>query len=792
MKKLHLIGNAHIDPVWLWRWQDGYSEVLASWRSALDRMKEYDDFTYTSACAVYYQWVEKTDPEMFAEIQQRVKEGRWNIVGGWFLQPDCNLPCGESFARHTLIAQRYFKEKFGVTARTGYNVDSFGHNASLPKILRAGGMDRYVFMRPSKTEKTLDSDLFTWESDDGSRVSTYRIPTDYNVIAEKQDQIDGLVDAIRKDGLPRMLFVGIGNHGGGPSSELVRYLKELNLPDGGFSTPDTYFDQVETQKVPTIREELQHHARGCYSTVTYIKEMNRKCEANLLAAERLCLLAQNLTDYKYPQKALRKGWKNILFNQFHDILAGCSIESSFRDASYLYGETMSITEQAINEAVQAICRKIDTGAASETAIKIPHEGRLVWENEAIGTPIVVFNPHPFPVKEMILRRINASRITDEQYREIPFQYVRWEQTNGEKMDNYAVVFEADVPALGYRVYRAFLTKEQIASFPSLSVTEHRLENRSLCVEFDPATGEIRKITDKISDKVLAQGGMEAILTDETECDTWAHNQFDLGEICGTFGNPEFRILEQGPVCATLRVTTRCGSSTLIRDYTLTADSDKIAVATTVDFHEKHKALKFTFPASKSVQCEIPFGTITRNLNNGEDPFGKWFRSEGLCIANDGKYGYDSTDSQIRMTVLRGAIFADHYGVRDDRCRYMDQGEHRFTYEIFPFRTVVDAQRRAEVLNMPLRAVNETFHRGPLPLTYRGFSSDAENLLVSAIKKSEDGTESILRVYEAEGKDTTATLELMGRKISASVPAFAIRTVDESGTPMNFMEWKTEG
>ena len=136
MEKLHLIGNSHIDPVWLWRWQDGYSEVLASFRSALDRMKETDSFQYTSACAVYYQWVEKTDPEMFEEIRARVKEGRWNIVGGWFLQPDCNIPSGESFARHSLIAQRYFREKFGVTAKTGYNVDSFGHNASLPMILR--------------------------------------------------------------------------------------------------------------------------------------------------------------------------------------------------------------------------------------------------------------------------------------------------------------------------------------------------------------------------------------------------------------------------------------------------------------------------------------------------------------------------------------------------------------------------------------------------------------------------------------------------------------------------------
>lgn len=145
MPKIHLIGNAHLDPVWLWRWQEGFSEITATFRSALDRMKDFPDFQFTSACCVYYQWIEKLDPDMFEEIQRYVREGRWNIVGGWFLQPDCNIPSGESFARHGLISQRYFKEKFGITVKTGYNVDSFGHNAMLPQILKKSGMENYGF-----------------------------------------------------------------------------------------------------------------------------------------------------------------------------------------------------------------------------------------------------------------------------------------------------------------------------------------------------------------------------------------------------------------------------------------------------------------------------------------------------------------------------------------------------------------------------------------------------------------------------------------------------------------------
>ena len=154
-RKLHMIGNAHIDPVWLWQWQEGFHEVKASFRSALERMKEYPDFTFVASSAAFYEWVEESDPTMFAEIQQRVKDGRWGIVGGWWVEPDCNIPAGESFVRHGLYGQRYFKEKFGVTAQTGFNVDSFGHAGTLPQILKKSGLDYYVFLRPMPHEKDI-------------------------------------------------------------------------------------------------------------------------------------------------------------------------------------------------------------------------------------------------------------------------------------------------------------------------------------------------------------------------------------------------------------------------------------------------------------------------------------------------------------------------------------------------------------------------------------------------------------------------------------------------------------
>ena len=783
MKKLYLVGNSHIDPVWLWRWQDGYSEVLATYRSALDRMKEFDDYKFTSACAVYYEWVEKTDPEMFEEIRARVKEGRWNIVGGWYLQPDCNMPSGESFARHALISQRYFKEKFGMSVRSGYNVDSFGHNASLPKILNGAGITRYVFMRPEEREYPLGFDNFTWRSDDGSEVTASRILY-YALVDKDIDKIHATADKTKEDGVERMAFYGVGNHGGGPTAALLSKISADMREGYQFATVDDFFDNNENTNLPIHSSELQHHARGCYSAMSEVKEMNRKCEENLLAAERICMLANKLVGYRYPQKKLNKAWRNLLFNQFHDILAGCAIESAYRDASYLFGEIMSVTEQEINGAMQAIAAKVET-ARGEDPGKARKEHFLVWEHDVLGTPMIVFNPHAFPVKAPIRRRLECKYMTDEEGREVPFQLIRGEATNGD-WDLYETEFIAEVPAYGYRLYRTFTNKEA-SSYPSVAVTENSLENSKIRVEFNSESGEIDKIIYKESGRV-ATGSFGAVLTDETACDTWAHDKFDLGEVCDRFERPEFQILESGAVCGALRVKTYTGDCTLVRDYKLYADSDEIRVDIEADFRAKNKALKLCFPAKDSVLCEIPYGTIERELCKGEEPFGKWFASAGVGVANIGKYGYDSTEDSVRMTVLRGAIFADHFGIRDGRYVYMEQGIRRTTYTIFPYTTRTDAHRRAALLNSPARVANVSFHHGTLDERYEGISGDLDNITVSAIKKNEDSDSFVLRAFESEGETAQNKITLFGTTVDLTITPYAISTVDENGNVLNLVEW----
>lgn len=789
MSNLHLIGNAHLDPVWLWRWQEGFSEILATFRSALDRMKDFPDFKFTSACAVYYQWVEKVDPEMFEEIKQRVKEGRWNIVGGWFLQPDCNMPDGESFARHALVSQRYFKEKFGVIATCGYNVDSFGHNANLPQILKKSGMSNYVFMRPMPEEGKYKDTLFNWESADGSQVCAYRIPFYYAIDLTVMDSFGRIKEKAEKDGRDYMAFYGVGNHGGGATIKLIDEINKLNIDGMLYSTPDEYFKSVNKENIPTVKDELAHHARGCYSLGAFIKLNNRKCEQNLLAAEKFSVMAEKLCGMEYPRKKLNKAWKNLMFNQFHDILAGCTIKSAYEDASYLYGETMSITEQIINMSLQKIAWSIDTLQGEKLPAYRERPDWTVWQHEVLGTPVIVFNPHAWTVSAPVNVYAKAVKVTDLSGIEIPFQLVRGEQTNG--ADKFNTAFIAEIEPFGYAVYRLFTQKPGAKSENKLRVTETSIENDFVRIELDAECGDICKFYDKKSGKYIINATCKAQLLDETDCDSWAHDKRELGECAGEFGKAEFKVIEQGPVRASIRVISKCGSSTLRREYSLTYDSAVVLVKTKVDFREKHRALKFAFPVDGDrVIAKIPYGTICRDMYTGEEMCGSWVACGNLCIANDSKYGYDTKDGTLRMTILRSAIYADHFAgeYRDEMCEFMEQGEHEFTYSLFAYQNSAEAERKAQELNFTLRAVVGTFHDGKLPEKMSCLASDCRDAIVTAIKKSEDTDETVIRLCEMNGKDTRVELNLFGKVINTDVSHNEIKTVTDAGRELNLIEW----
>ncbi len=804
-KKLFMIGNAHLDPVWLWQWQDGFHEAKATFRSALDRMNEYPDFIFVSSSAAFYEWIEQSDPKMFAEIQQRVAEGRWKIVGGWWIEPDCNIPGGESFVRQGLYGQRYFKEKFGVTATVGYNVDSFGHNAMLPQILLKSGMPNYVFMRPSPHEKGLPGRVFWWESDDGSRVMAFRIAYEYcSWGKELDDQVAHISAELKGPNTESMCFYGVGNHGGGPTRENLDSIQRLNLdptlPELVLSSPDAFFESLNGKKkiLPVVHDELQHHASGCYAAHSGVKRWNRLAENKLLAAEKFSALAERVTGQPYPRD-YQRAWKDVLFNQFHDILAGTSIEPAYEDARDLYGEALTIADRGMNNAVQTLAWNIDIP---------PEEGQI---------PIVVFNPHGWHSRVNVEVELASLRdgavMLDNEDRQVPYQRVQSSATaNGRNR----VSFIADLPALGWRVYRV-VVRPEAQELKSFEDSDTVIENGRFRLEFDAETGYIQSLYDKARDFEVftGQAAVPVVLADDS--DTWSHNVFTFNQVVGKFKATSIRLIEQGPVKSVIRVISEYGASRLIQDFALYNDLDTIDVSVTVDWRDRFKMLKLRFPLNlmqMAATYEIPYGHIERESNGEEEPGQSWIDLSGITrgtvhklygfsIANDAKYSYDVNIRDIGLTVLRSPIYAHHMPFEPDanaEYAFIDQGVQRFHYTMIPhdagWEEAGTVRRAAELNQRPVLLVATT-HPGELPQVDSYLSVEPDNLMVSVVKQAEDNDDLVLRVVETAGDQTSGVIRLLhwNRAIEAEFGASEIKTFrvprDESRPVVetNLLEWE---
>jgi alpha-mannosidase len=789
--KLHLIGNAHLDPVWLWRWQEGYAEIKATFRSALDRLNEYPDFVFTCACAAYYKWVEENAPEMFAEIKQRVAEGRWVITGGWWIQPDCNLPSGESFARHSLYGQRYFMGKFGMLARVGYNVDSFGHHGMMPQLLKQGGMDYYVFMRPGAHEKTLPHDLFWWESEDGSRVMTFRLADSYGNWASNgmEDKMSSHRAMAVASGHAFMSFYGVGNHGGGPTIqnlELIHKLQERPDMDGiQLSSPNRYFSEMKQMNpdIPVIKDEMQMHAIGCYSTHSESKAANRKIEHQMLTAEKMSSLANLMRGLPYPMEALNRAWENVMFNHFHDIMGGCSIKEAFDDVRDFYGEAFSIGAKAINAALQKISWSINTMKPGIKSLNKEKDWQL-WEQDDLGSPLVVFNPLAWEVEAPIVINKKLAGVTDAAGSPLPIQTVRASRTN--TSDKWDTFIKGKIPAFGYHVFWVYRDKAFDIVQPTNAVRAEGclLENSQLGIELDPTTGYIRRVTDKLNGgtEVLAGDGAVPIVLDETHSDTWGHGLTHYRDELGQFGNAELKVLENGPLRATIRVTSYYGTSVLRQDISLLHDSSDVHVKVRLDWREQHKMLKLAFPVNVEqprAVFEIPYGYLERPVNGNEVPGQMWVNVSGnkpgagatdnmepatfgLSLINDAKYGYDVQGNELRMTMVRSPIYADHFGERDEQVEFMDQGVQEFAYVLSPHSDTWQNSgvvRKAYQLHNPLLQVWETYHEGDLPPISEGISISSDHVIAVAFKPAEEGNGWILRCQETYGREVETELSL---------------------------------
>lgn len=802
-RTLHMIGNAHLDPVWLWPWQEGYQEARATFRSALDRMDEYPDFVFTCDQIVLLSWVEEQDPEMFARIRERVAEGRWVNVGGWWVEPDCNMPMGESLARQGLYGQRYLQKKFGRIATVGMNADPFGHSVTIPQILRAQRMDSYCFLRPGPHESDFGSTLFHWEAPDGSRVLAYRIPFEYcSGPADVSFQTEKSIAQLDRSLGEGMVFYGVGNHGGGPTKlnieSIHRYDRMGTFGRMTMSSPRAYFDEMLARGEAFLdglsvrRDDLQHHAPGCYSAHSGIKAWQRRAQHAALSAERWAAVDAAVTGADYPRGDLERAWKQILFNQFHDILPGSAIEPSYDDARDQLGEAVAISKRILTRAHNRIARRVDIPMDTATQ------------------PVLVFNPHPWPVSADVDMQYGAQprgvRVVDHDGTAVLSQATQSTATTGD-MSRGAVTFRAEVPALGYALYR-MLPGADPAATSELSVSDDGtvLENPHLRVELDPATGDVVSLLHKRTgvDPLAGTRGQPRTAVCEDPTDTWGHRVISYAWEGAAMTLDRIVVRETGPLRTRVRVERSWGSSRLIEELLLTHDAEALRIDVTLDWREKAHLLKLRHPVgleAPAATYEVPYGIIERPVDGAEEPAQSWVdltgtidgAPAGLTVIATDKHGWDVSPAgsagmdapSIGITAVRSPVYSWH----DPRLldpegvyAFQDQGVQRFRVELVPhdgdWREAQPTRRAAE-LGQPVRAQLESFHDGDLPPRHSFAGDGAGAVMISALKGTEDAgsTDIIVRAIETRGEPATASLDLpvLGRTLDAEFTPFQLRT-----------------
>lgn len=783
---VHMIGHGHIDPVWLWPWSEGVAIVYSTFRSALDRMNETPDFKFTSSSAQFYQWVAENDPEMLEQIRKRVDEGRWSVVGGWWVEPDVNIPGGEAMVRQGLYGQLTLQRLLGHRATVAYNPDSFGHTGTLPQIIKLQGMENYVFMRPGPQEKTLPADLFWWEGVDGTRVLTYRIPFSYGDGGSVRNRLNQTLVRFKDQPMKSyMSYYGAGDHGGGATKENIRSIQEIQGEKGApkllFSTHDRYFKEIREDKklnLSIVKDDLQHHARGCYTAESAIKKGNRQSEAALVTAEKIAVIGLSAWGANYPKKELTTAWQRVLFLQFHDSLAGSSLFDHSQTASEGYGFALDIANQTSVMALQKL------------ELQVPTE-------DPDSQYLMVFNPHAWEVRENLEYNLNwaashkSSRVQDEMGNALLHQWTRGSSEAGSRKK---LIISAVIPPMGYRQLR-LMDGDMLLPSITASAQENKLENEFVNVRFS-ANGSFGMLDKKTGKELFTGGesGCRAVVINDTS-DTWSHDIKTFAEETGAFGDATIKILENGPLRATIRVISTYGASTLTIDWTLYSGSRNLEAKVSLDWHEHLKMLKFSFPVdleSPTATYEIPYGHVIRATNGEEEPGQRWIDVSGtrngslfgLTVINDAKYGYCVSGSDMRISVARSAVYAHHNPtVLDMKAEHlwMDQGIQTFRIKLIPHQDSWEKSnipRISEEFIAPSVVIYQGIHGGSMPKSGSFLAVDAQNIVISAVKQSENGDDIIVRCVETAGLPTEATLDLrfVDHKWKGSFNPFEIKTL----------------
>jgi alpha-mannosidase len=679
---VHMIGNAHIDPVWLWPWQAGADENIATMISAADRCDEYAEFIFTRGEAWLYRQAEKLHPALFQRIQKLVERGQWHITGGQFLQPDLNLPTEAGLHRQIIHGQRYFREKFGVTPTTGYNVDSFGHTASLPDILVEHGYTGYVFRRPEQHQVALPANTFVWRGVKGGEVVAFRITPGYVAnFAELTGQVKIAIDSADPKLGHTMCFYGVGNHGGGPSKAMIEWIIARRHSFAGhelvFSTPQAFMDAItaERDRLPRVSIELQHTFPGCYSVMHDIKSAQRRGEQLLAQAERaVTAFAADEAERDDYASRIDRAWDDLLFTEFHDILTGTSIPSAWGSVQAMQGRARIAAEEILFEATRRWSYRT-----------LPR----VNEHQ-----VVVVNTHDRPFRGFVEAEPyldfddwRGRWLSDENGKPVPFQEVQPESNQLIPR----ILFRAEIEAAGSRQFqvRADPPQKRKAKRSAVTASKKQLSNGRLTVALGP--GGISQIAWRGAN-LFRRGGIGLHLRRDGT-DTWTFHTDRWAEpIEARLGGGVWQIEESGPLRARARMDARLRNSHVGWTVGVYEDEPRVEIDLQVNFDERFTLLQMPVRLAQAPSKwvdGIAGAHIARVPSPTEWPFLGWSRLRAgktdIGFVTNDVYSHSVNGALWQPTLLRSPKMAWGGGrpaTYSGRDHHTDQGVHSFRFDLW--------------------------------------------------------------------------------------------------------------
>ena len=775
----HVVGYAHMDMAWLWRWEESIHDIMYNtFTNQIRLMDENPTYTFAQDQAVVLDSMDHFYPDVFKRLQQKARTGNFIPVTSGWVQMDENVVDGESLVRQFLYGQKFSKEKFGHYIRVAWQPDVFGHPITMPQIAQKAGIEIYVFNRPHDQAR---SPIVWWRGLDGSRVLGYSTPGEYTQpMDHDHTTVLGIKSADRAGVKNIMVLFGMGDHGGGPNPEDIAGIATLNAsPDDVRVKPTNISDYIdlllaEKKDFPVYEQEMNYLLHGYYTTQVEMKRNNREAEQLLLNAEKMSELSVffNYRDY-YPNRDLSEAWKLALLNQAHDLAAGSGIGPIYADAARQYQEVFERGHRALNFSLENLGLQLDT--------------------RGDGVPVVVYNPQSWDrtglvTAEVLAPSLSARLLAVHGEERLPVQILKG-PAKGDTHETATVAFVArDVPQMGLKLYRLLPdsgTSKAAAS--CLHVGEAArpfLENEFLRVEINPATGNIARIYDKSNKREVLHGEGNSLTAWEDTAEQalktaklldYGGPAWDLG-LTGKKWDVDkldrIEVTERGPVRATIRVVHRFRNSTFMQDISLATGVPRVDVAITADWYERARLIKANFPLgvqSSKVTAEIPYGVIERDQTGIEAPMGKWGdisdQGYGVAILNNGRNGYDAKDNAIHLSVIRGPWGPDPRA---------DVGVHTFEYSIYPHAggwREGKVQLQALGFNSPLLAMQELEHASPqeiwggkkggLPDSYSFIKTGSDHVVLYALKQMEGfyDRDAIARFVECEGREGDVTLQL---------------------------------